>query len=130
MGMSMRQWGEQVLKAEDLKNGPRKEQIAVVRPPNDSDKFPKPSVVCESGMVVRLNPTSVGNLMREFGDDSDGWIGKFIECRPMSGLIDNVHREWVEVGPIDAITPGQRRKAKPQPAAGGDDLNDSIPDFP
>jgi hypothetical protein len=97
MGMSMRQWaGEKILKPEDLKNGPRKEQIAVVRPPNESDKFPKPAVVCESGVVVKLSPASVGNLMREFGDDSDDWKGRFIECRIKRDLIDGVEREWIE----------------------------------
>ena len=34
MGINMRQWaGEKILKPEDVKNKPRREQIAVVRPP-------------------------------------------------------------------------------------------------
>jgi hypothetical protein len=129
MGLNMRQWGERILKAEDLKNGPRKEQIALVRPPSERDKFPKPVVVCESGLVVKLNPTSVGNLMAEFGHDADDWLGKFIECRRVSGMIDNVEREWIEVEPVEAITPGQRPKAKPTAAAkpGEPFVDDEVP---
>jgi hypothetical protein len=126
MGMSMRSWaGEDFLKPEDLRRGPRKEQIALVQPPNDNDKFPKPRIVCESGKIIKLSPTSVGNLMREFGDDSDGWVGKFIECRVKDGLIDNKQTEWIEVEALEAITPNQRRKIEPPKSGGGP--NDEIP---
>jgi hypothetical protein len=128
MGINMRQWaGEKILKPEDVKNKPRREQIAVVRPPSESDKFPRPSLVCESGVIVRLSLTSVFNLCVEFGDDAGSWVGKFIECRYRSGLIDNKETEWLEIEALDATAPNQRRKIEPKSKP---DFNDSIPDFP
>ena len=75
--MDMRQWGQQFLKPEELlKHGPLKEQIAVVKPPADDDKYPKPTLVFESGKMVKVNKQSVGALMAEFGTDSIEWIGR------------------------------------------------------
>ena len=132
MGIDMRQWGQQFLKPDDVKDKPRKEQIAVINPPAENAKYPKPTAVFESGKLVQLNKTSVGALMREFGTDSDDWIGRFVECRYMRDLIDGKETEWINVEPIDAITPGQRRKLDPEPKAGGgrSDMDDDIPFSP
>ena len=83
--------------------------------------------MCESGVIVRLSLTSVFNLCVEFGDDAGSWVGKFIECRYRSGLIDNKETEWLEIEALDATAPNQRRKIEPKSKP---DFNDSIPDFP
>ena len=131
MGLDMRRWaGEKTLKAEDLKNKSRRVQIAVVRPapePSEKIKFPRPSLILETGEVVMLNPTSVFNLCVEFGDDSDRWIGQFIELHPKSGLVDNVSREWIEIEAIAPTTSTQKRKIDPESGGDRDDMNDSIP---
>ena len=116
--ISSREWaGENWLRAKDLEGGPRREIIAVVKPPppvSDKVKYPKPSIVCESGAVVSLNQGSVRNLRSMLGDDSDGWVGHQIVCRYASGLVGNVEREWVDVEPVGFVRPDQRRPiAKP-----------------
>ena len=32
-----------------------------------------------SGQMLSLNKTSVGNLLRDFGDNDDDWLGKLVE---------------------------------------------------
>jgi hypothetical protein len=32
-----------------------------------------------SGQMLSLNKTNVGNLLRDFGEESDNWIGQLVE---------------------------------------------------
>ena len=76
MGLNMKKYsGESFLKVADVRDGPLDLQIAVIR----EGKFEKPDLVFETGDILSLNATNTKILMRAFGSDSDGWIGKQVE---------------------------------------------------
>src|SRR5215510_3403933 len=69
--------GTDYVKFKDLQaNGPRTEVIADCVPGN----FDQPDLIFESGAVLTLNVTSTRALVRAYGKDARGWIGKTIRC--------------------------------------------------
>ena len=116
--MDMRQYGQTFLQPEDLqKTGGRREgKIEEVRPPETGVKFPKPILVLSDGTLVRLNPSSVGKLMAEFGFDSEDWIGRSVLLTVQRGLIDNKETLWINVEPLaDEAAPKAKPKLKTFP---------------
>ena len=74
--MDMRKYsGETFIKVDDVRNGPVRVQIAVVK----EGKYDKANLVFESGEVLGLNSTNNRTLIRAYGPNSDDWIGKEIE---------------------------------------------------
>lgn len=71
--------GSRYIKLDDLhESGPLREQIAVVK--EEAGKYgDKLVLVFESGKQLSLNTTSVGNLIRDIDQDTDNWIGHFVE---------------------------------------------------
>jgi hypothetical protein len=57
---------------DEVFDNPAREQIAVVK----DGQYDKP--VFESGRQVGLNQKSLGILIREWGDDPDAWIGRWV----------------------------------------------------
>ena len=69
------------LKLEDLHGKPpRQERIGHVKE-DTAGKFGARLVVTfePSGQMLWLNKTSVGNLLRDFGEKDDDWLGKLVE---------------------------------------------------
>lgn len=72
--------GSRYLKLEDLLDKPPlREWIGLVK--IEDGKFGERVVLIlePSGHMLSLNKTSVGNLLRDFGDEFDGWLGKLVE---------------------------------------------------
>jgi hypothetical protein len=67
--------GDSFLKADDVRNGPRRARIVDVR----IGKFDRPVLELEDGDKLTLNATNVKTLSRHFGDDSRDWHGCLIE---------------------------------------------------
>ena len=107
--MDMTQWSGGFLKIDDVRDKPRKEQIVGVKPPNETDRFPKPIAIFKSGKMVGLNKVSVGALMAEFGAESEDWTNKNVEVR-LETLDINGPVEMIVVRPDAALQP---KSAKP-----------------
>lgn len=127
--MDMRKYsGEHFIKVDDVKDGPIKGQIAVVK----EGKWDKPNIVFESGDVLSLNATNIKTLTHAWGTESDHWIGKMVEM--FVGVIQyqGSDHEAVLVRPITPpVKDGTADKAakatdqkKPPPV---DEMSDEIP---
>jgi hypothetical protein len=100
--MDMRTYaGTRFLKPEDVRDQSLKEQIAVVKPPAENAKYPKPSLVFESGKMLGLNQTSIGHLMKEFGPESDSWVGKWVTVGAEMIDVFSGQSECIIVRPLD-----------------------------
>jgi hypothetical protein len=129
---SLRKYGpaNRWLKLEDLHGKPPlQERIGLVKP--ESGKFGERLVVTfePSGRMLSLNKTSVGNLLRDFGEDDDDWIGKLVEVyagevQTQTGPADAVLVRAVE-GPADAAVAAKAKAAKAKLKSS--DLDDEIP---
>jgi hypothetical protein len=76
MGMNMNEYaGSSFIKYEDVVNEPRRELIKEI---TEGD-FERPVLVFESGDRLSANKTVVRVLVRAYGKNSDGMIGKEIE---------------------------------------------------
>jgi hypothetical protein len=121
--MDMRKYsGEHFVKVDDVKDGPIKGQIAVVK----EGKWDKPNIVFESGDVLSLNATNIKTLTHAFGTESDYWIGKMVEM--FVGVIQyqGSDHEVVLVRPITpSVKDGATDQKKPPPSA--DEMSDEIP---
>jgi hypothetical protein len=114
--------GTKYLKPEDCRDQPLKEQIAVVKPPAENAKYPKPSLIFESGKTVSLNQTSIGLLMNEFGIES--WIGKWVTLGAEMIDVFSGQTEAIIVRPLNgAASPSGKAGRK----SGDKDLDDQIP---
>jgi hypothetical protein len=117
------------LKLEDFHNKPpRQERIGLVRE-DTTGKFGARLVLTlePSGQMLSLNKASVGNLLRDFGERDDDWLGKLVEV--YAGEVDGPHGttdallvRGVTDGPADAKP---KRIAKPKAAAAA--MDDEIP---
>lgn len=110
--------GEHFIKVNDVRDGPKQGQIAVVR----AGKFDKPDVVLESGDVLSLNATNNQTLMRAYGTESDYWVGKEIEMFLGEIKYQGSGKEAVLVRPISPPVTDQK---KPPPSS--DKMSDEIP---
>jgi hypothetical protein len=118
--------GKYIKLDELLNKPPLREQIAFVKV--EDGKFGERVVlVFESGRELSLNKTSVGNLMRDFGDEDNGWVGRSVEVyagevETKSGTMDAVLARAANASPAD--------EAKPAKAGGGASFDDDIPFIP
>ena len=82
-------------------------------------------LVFESGRELSLNKTSVGNLMRDFGEEDDGWVGRSVEV--YAGEVET------KSGVMDAVlarAASPAGDAKPAKAGGGASFDDDMPFAP
>jgi ribosomal protein L12E/L44/L45/RPP1/RPP2 len=85
-----------------------------------------------SGMMLSLNKTSVGNLLRDLGEESDNWIGQTVEIfvgevTTNNGTMDAilVRAADMPVGATAAAKVAAKTAAKK--AAKKADMDDMIP---
>jgi hypothetical protein len=105
--------GGKFVKLEDLLGKPPlRDQIAVVKV--EDGKFGERVVlVFESGRELSLNKTSVGVLMKEFGEEDDAWVGRTVEVyagevETKSGKMDAVLVRAAEASPAGDTKPARR----------------------
>jgi hypothetical protein len=67
--------GESFIKVKDVLDCDLHMQIAAVR----EGKYNKPDFVLETGDLLSCNATNVKTLMRVYGANTDGWVGKQID---------------------------------------------------
>jgi hypothetical protein len=123
--MDMRKFsGGSYVKVPNVQDGPIQGQIAVVKEGN----FGKPSLVFETGEMLGVNATNNKILMRAYGADSDGWIGKEVELFLGELEYQGQQQPTVMVRPISPPTqkPGRRAKSEASKSA-QPDLDDEIP---
>ena len=112
--------GSSYLKLGDLHgNPPLRETISYVA--EETGKYGEKLVLFfESGNKLSLNRTSVGNLVRDIGPDSDDWAGHEVEV--FAGEVDFQHgkADAVLVRLIATDTPPGAKKAR-------GDMDDEIP---
>jgi hypothetical protein len=109
-------------KLDEVSEQPAREQIAAVI----DGQFGKPVLVFESGRQVALNNKSLGNLMRDLGDKTDDWIGRWVEIG--AGETKNhlgVLVDVIEVTVVDASAPAA--KVSPPAVRRAPDMDDEIP---
>lgn len=112
--------GKYIKLDELLNKPPLREQIAFVKV--EDGKFGERVVlVFESGRELSLNKTSVGNLMRDFGEEDDGWVGKLVEV--YAGEVETKSGTMDAVLARAASPAGDAKPAK----AGGASFDDDIP---
>jgi hypothetical protein len=117
--MDMRQFsGETFIKLDDVRGNPLLQKIAEIK----TGKFEKPNLVFESGEALSLNATNNRVLIRNFGPDSDAWIGKEVELYAGQVEFQGKPLDAVLVRPISP-TPKPSKKPAPKPA----DMNDEVP---
>jgi hypothetical protein len=131
--VSLRKFGPQnrYIKLEDLKDRPPlRERIGLVKVENG--KFGERAVLVfePAGQMLSLNVTSVGNLMRDFGEESDDWVGKLVEVyagevETKSGTMHAVLVKAIDV-PADAAIAAKAAKAA-KAKAKSSDMDDEIP---
>jgi hypothetical protein len=111
--MDMRKYsGTTFLKVNDVRDGPLQLQIAAI---NDG-KYEKPDAVFETGEMLSLNATNVRTLVRAYGSNSDGWIGKEVELVLGRVKFQGEPQDAVIVKPIS-----------PPIAAKSSEMDDEIP---
>jgi hypothetical protein len=105
-----------------------RERIAAVK----DGQYGKPVLVFETGRQAALNQASLGILMREFGDDPNTWIGKWVE--PTAGQTKDQNGNLIDaliVRPADAapssVKPSSLPTARPKARPSSAEMNDDIP---
>jgi hypothetical protein len=120
--MDMRKYsGETFIKVDDVRNGPIQVQIAVVK----EGKYDKPNLVFETGEVLGLNSTNNRTLIRAYGPNSDGWIGKEIELYLGEIEYQGSMQPAVLVRPISPPIAAKEKAAAAKKL--GDELSDEVP---
>jgi hypothetical protein len=95
--MDMRKFsGEHFIKVDDVRDGPKQGQIAVIR----EGRYGKPDLIFENGEVLSLNATNNRTLMGAYGTNSDLWISKMIKMFLGAIEYQGSNHEAVLVEPI------------------------------
>jgi hypothetical protein len=111
--------GTQYIKTDDVRDGPLLVRISFIK----EGKYDRPDVVFEAGEILSLNATNTRILVKAYGADSDGWIGKEIELDLGQIEFQGAMQDSVIVRPISPPIPSaQRTAAKP-----ASDMDDEIP---
>jgi hypothetical protein len=119
--MDMRKYsGETFIKVDDVRNGPVRVQIAVVK----EGKYDKANLVFESGEVLGLNSTNNRTLIRAYGPNSDDWIGKEIELYLGEIEYQGSMQAAVLVRPISPSIAAKEKAAAAKKL--GDEMDDQI----
>lgn len=105
-----------------------REQIGCVQPENGQFGERLVLTFAPSGRMISLNKTSVGNLLRDFGEDDSSWINQFVEIyagtvQTKDGTADAV---LVRAADRPADAAGAVKVARPAKKA-SDNMDDTIP---
>lgn len=113
--MDMRQYaGENYLKVDDVRDGPRRATIARVKIGN----YDRPDAVFSDGSILSLNVNNTRMLSKCYGADSDGWVGREIELRLGKVQYQGAPTDSVVVVPISApLTAGELQVTQDRAAA-------------
>lgn len=116
--MDMRKFsGPTFLKIDDVRDGALQLQIAAVK----EGRFDKPDVVFETGETLSLNATNNKTLLRAYGPNSEGWVGKEVELTLGKVKFQGEPQEAVIVKPISPPIATADRTLAPNP-----DFNDDV----
>jgi hypothetical protein len=130
---SLRKYGPagKWLKLEDLHDKPPlRERIGLVKIENGKFGERVVLVLEPSGQMLSLNKTSVGNLLRDFGEDDSGWVHQLVEIYAGEVETQNGPADAVLVRAVEGSTDAE---PKPAPKASGGarrssaDMDDEIP---
>jgi hypothetical protein len=114
------------------------ERIGLVK--IEKGKFGEQTVLVlePSGRMVGLNVTSAGNLLRDFGENDDDWLGKLVEVYAgtvptksgdMDAALVRAAEESADAATVAKAVKAAKAKAKAK-AGGGGDMDDQIPFMP
>jgi hypothetical protein len=112
---SLRKYGpaNKFIKLEELHDKPpMRERIGLVKP--ELGKFGERLVLTfePSGRMLSLNKTSVGNLLRDFGEDDGDWIGKEVEVYAGEVKTENGPADAILVRAVDVPADAKAKAAK------------------
>jgi hypothetical protein len=103
---------------DDLRDGPRREKIADVV----EGKFEKPNLVFEGGDLANVNTTNARVLMRAFGPETNGWVGREVELYVGPLEYQGGVQDGVRIRPITAETEPEPKQKSP-----GGEMDDESP---
>jgi hypothetical protein len=112
--------GSQFVKLADVEAGPIRGVIADIR----EGKFGRPDLEFDTGEKLSLNATNNRVLVKEYGTDSDLWIGKEIEL--FKGMVE-FGGETQPAVLVKPISPSIPKKPAPPKQPLRDDLDDTVP---
>ena len=112
--------GETFIKVDDVRSGPIRVQIAVVK----EGKYDKPNLVFETGEVLGLNATNNRTLLRAYGPDSADWTDKEIDLFLGEIKFEGKLQEAVLVRPISPSIAAKEKAAAAKKL--GDEMDDQI----
>jgi hypothetical protein len=124
--MDMRKYaGENYLKVDDVRDGPRRATIALVKVGN----YERPELILDGDGILSLNVTNTRLLIKAYGQDGSAWVGREIELRLGSAIYKGVVTDSIIVAPLSApIDEAERQKAQERAeAADLAELDDDIP---
>jgi hypothetical protein len=114
--------GSTFLKVEDIRNAPRQVRIKDCQ----VGQFEKLDLHLEDGDKLSLNATNVKTLARNYGKDSQGWIGQTIELYIGQVEFKGQEQDSVLVRPISPPR-APDKQSTPKPGSNSGDLDDEIP---
>ena len=121
--------GSKYLKLEDVHGKPpMRERIGLVKP--EKGKFGERLVLTfePSGKMLSLNKPSVGNLLRDFGEDDSDWVGKLVEVYAGEVETQNGTADAILVRAADLDATAAAKVAKPAKAKSAkSEMDDEIP---
>jgi hypothetical protein len=135
MTISLKKYGpiSKWLKLEDLHGKPpiRGERIGLIKVADGKYGERVVLVLEPSGKMLSLNKTSVGNLLRDFGENDKDWLGKTVEIYAgevdgPQGTTDAVLVRGVTDMPADAAIAAKGLKAAKE-ASKSSEMDDEIP---
>jgi hypothetical protein len=120
--MDMKQYGgETFIKVDSVRSGALERTIRSIK----KGRF-GPEIIFE---IFGLNQTNTRILIRAYGPESDGWIGKVIRLDLGSVMYQGTLTDTVVVTPVSpALSLAKQAEAQQKVAAKNrDDMDDSIP---
>jgi hypothetical protein len=128
---NLRKYGpvNKFIKLEELQDKPpMRERIGLVKP--ELGKFGERLVLTfePSGRMLSLNKTSVGNLLRDLGEDDSDWVGQFVEVYAGEVETQNGTADAILVRAADVPTDAKVKAAKSTKAKSSkpSDMDDEI----
>ena len=113
--VNVSKWVARYVKPGDVRDAPRTEQVTAFKPPNDADRYPKPVLVFESGMLARLNKIPMRALADELGPETDAWVGETVTVGCETATVAGSTIDVIVVRPIkgdSSIAAGVERRAR------------------
>jgi hypothetical protein len=100
--------GEDYVRADTVRNKPLVVRILNVK----MGQFDRPELIFNNEQIMTVNATNTRILVKAFGADSDGWIGKQIKLKLGKVTYQGNEIESVMVEPIDEEKPRKKTVVK------------------